>query len=63
MDEHKYTGPLIIKKVISLRNISKDFSHSLKYINGLSFTIHVIELSCNFVSINHINVKSDSICI
>ena len=45
-----------IKKVISLRDISKVFSHFFKYINGLSFTIHVINLSCNFVSINHINV-------
>ena len=50
----KSTGPL--KKVISLRNISKVFSHFFKYINGLSFTIHVINLSCNFASINHINV-------
>ena len=47
-----------IKKVISLRNISKSFFifFFLKYINGPSFTIHVIRLSCNFVSINHINV-------
>ena len=52
-----------VKKVISLRNISKVFSHFLKYIYGLSFTINVIKLSCNFVSINHINLKSDNICI
>ena len=46
-----------IKKVISLRNVSKSFFiFFFKYINGLSFTIHVIRLSCKFVSINHINV-------
>ena len=39
------------KKVISLRNISKVFSHFY-----YTFTIHVIKFSCHFVSINHINV-------
>ena len=47
-NEFTYTGPL---KSYFIRNISKVFSHFLKYINGLSFTIHVIKLSCNFVSI------------
>ena len=49
-----YTGPL--KNLFHYAIFQKFFSHFFKYINGLSFTIHVIKLPCNFVSINHINV-------
>ena len=42
-----------IKKVISLRNISKGFFTFSLYINSLCFTIHVIKFSCHFISINH----------
>ena len=44
-----------ITKVISLRRISKVFSHFL-YINGLHFTINVIKFSCHFIPLNHINL-------
>ena len=44
-----------ITKVISLRNISSFFTFLL-YINGLCFTMHVINFSWHFISINHINV-------
>ena len=52
------------------RSIKKLFHYAIfpkiltfLYINGLCFTIHVIELSCHFISINHINVRSETICI
>ena len=46
-----------IKKLFHYAIFQKFFFHIFfKYINGLSFTIHVINLSCNFVPINHINV-------
>ena len=48
-----YTGPL---KSYFTTQYFKSFFTFFKYINGLSFTIHEIKLSCNFVSINHINV-------
>ena len=53
MNEDKSTGPL---KLFHYDIFQKFFHIFFKYINGLSFTIHVIKLSCNFVSINHINV-------
>ena len=45
-----------IKKLFHYAIFQKKFPHFFRYINGLSFTSHVIKLSCNFVSINHINV-------
>ena len=51
---HLGTVYRFIEKVISLLNISKVFFTFL-YINGLCFTIHVIEFSCHFF-INHINL-------
>ena len=53
-DIYIYTSPF--KKLFHYAIFQKFFSHFLKKINGLSFTMHVIKLSCNFVSINHINV-------
>ena len=53
IDDRKCTGPL--KKLFHYAIFQRFFTF-FKYINGLSFTIHVINLSCNFVSINHINV-------
>ena len=43
-----------IKKVISLRNISKVFFTFLLDINGVYFTKFFILFSCHFIFINHI---------
>ena len=56
----KRTGPL---KSYFTTQYFKSFFTFFEYICGLSFTIHVIKLSCNFVSINHIKLQSDNICI
>ena len=47
------TGPV---KTLFHYAIFQSFFTFFKYINGLCFTIHVIKLSCHYVSINHINV-------
>ena len=51
-----YTIYRSIKKVISLRNISKVFSQFISYIYGLCFTIRIIKCLCHFASVNHINL-------
>ena len=56
LDWQTHTLYRSIKKVNSLRNISKVFFTFLLYIDGLCFTIHVIKFSCHFVSINHTNI-------
>ena len=47
-----YTGPL--KRYFTTQYFKSCFTFF--YINSLYFTLHVLELSCNFISINHVNV-------
>ena len=48
-----YTGPL--KSYFTMQYFKSVFTF-LFYINGLCFTIPVIQFSNHFISINHINV-------